>query len=294
MNYSKKYLKYKNKYLILKKLIGGNCDKKGILESDEEYINKGCKVNLLPIVEGTLPSDVTRNNENKKKNYEKLNKIKLEVLLKVFDIKDLLQKVFTVDQIMDKIKAESTKTKIKFSKIKNNGGKIYIKDVKDSEKFWAQLDYSDIIDDYKNFSLNPTKFFEHFKNFDIVQLPPDNMKVEILINKLNEAKVNNDKDLIALAFLYGNDLHLNLNNDKNKRILQLIYNPNPLDILNENFEKKFIEYAPNDMKKIFYFSNYEQKQFIDKVKEKKLDKTLTTNPNYYIPPSFISKIQLLR
>jgi len=66
MNYSKKYLKYKNKYLILKKLIGGNCDKKGILESDEEYINKGCKVNLLPI-EGTLPSDVTRNNENKKK-----------------------------------------------------------------------------------------------------------------------------------------------------------------------------------------------------------------------------------
>jgi hypothetical protein len=288
MDYSKKYLKYKNKYLILKKLIGGNCDKKGASETNETYIKRGCKVDLLPIIEGKLKSDEDKNKENKIRNYEKLNKLKLEDLLKVFDIKDLLQKVFTVDQIMKKIEEELKN--IKFSKIKNNGNKIYIKDIKKSENFWAQLDYTDIIEDYKNFSLNPTKFFEHFKNFDVVQLASDNLKVNILINKLNEAKVNNDKDLIALAFLYGNDIHLNLNNDKNKSILSLIYNPNSLDILNENFEKKFIEYAPNDMKKIFYFSNYEQKQFIDKVKQNKL----VTTQGYDIPESLRSKIQLLK
>ncbi len=85
---------------------------------------------------------------------------------------------------------------------------------------------------------------------------------------------------------------MNLDNDKNKEILNLIYNVTSINIKNENFEKKFIQYTPNNMNKIFYFSNFEN--FKEKLTNYNLLETLKherTKPNFYVSPSILKKIQ---
>ena len=77
MSFEQKYLKYKNKYFILKKSIGGagNCDKQGILVSNETYIKKGCKITELKSLNSNPQNDQDRktNESNKKINKDIYN-----------------------------------------------------------------------------------------------------------------------------------------------------------------------------------------------------------------------------
>lgn len=194
MSNYEKYLKYKNKYLVLKKQIGGNhCtgyidNKYNLKYKDCETIKNKCKFDYEKIVQNTS-NDIEKN----KKIAQYNQKLREEILTCKPKLKELLDAGYTILEIQQKINLLFTFPEIvKYNETATK--KIVFNDMN-------ELNFGGLVSSY-NPEEDKFKFTTCYDKFNYLELTKNSVdKIKNIIGNFGMSNLNNEQEAINYKYL---------------------------------------------------------------------------------------------